>query len=126
MLGRLAEEVTQVRTLYLPLNASCTLQLRSVSTSHNAHSKTDFSDNKHFLFLPLVLLATEVESLVPLCLRRQALKPGAATQLDAATLETVAGDAPSAVLPRAAVAGVPLADVMVAVKLQPSKSAARK
>ncbi|KAG2432307.1 hypothetical protein HYH02_013029 [Chlamydomonas schloesseri] len=56
----------------------------------------------------------------------EALKPGAATQLDAATLETVAGDAPSASLPRAAVAGATLADVMVAIKLQPSKSAARK
>ena len=56
----------------------------------------------------------------------QALKPGAATQLDAATLEEVAGDAPSASLPRASVAGAPLADVMVAIKLQPSKSAARK
>ncbi len=65
-------------------------------------------------------------SLVTLLPGPQALKPGAATQLDAATLETVAGDAPSAVLPRAAVAGVPVADVMVAVKLQPSKSAARK
>ncbi|PNW74377.1 hypothetical protein CHLRE_13g606050v5 [Chlamydomonas reinhardtii] len=56
----------------------------------------------------------------------EALKPGAATQLDAATLEEVAGDAPSASLPRASVAGAPLADVMVAIKLQPSKSAARK
>ncbi|KAG2485358.1 hypothetical protein HYH03_015851 [Edaphochlamys debaryana] len=56
----------------------------------------------------------------------EALKPGAATQLDAATLETVAGDAPSAALPRAAVEGALLADVMATVKLQPSKSAARK
>ncbi|GIL70938.1 hypothetical protein Vretimale_4040 [Volvox reticuliferus] len=56
----------------------------------------------------------------------EALKPGAATQLDAATLETVAGDAPSATLPRASVEGITLADILVAVKLQPSKSAARK
>ncbi|GLI58411.1 hypothetical protein VaNZ11_000113 [Volvox africanus] len=56
----------------------------------------------------------------------EALKPGAATQLDAATLETVAGDAPSATLPRASVEGIALADILVAVKLQPSKSAARK
>ncbi|EFJ43394.1 hypothetical protein VOLCADRAFT_83275 [Volvox carteri f. nagariensis] len=56
----------------------------------------------------------------------EALKPGAATQLDAATLETVAGDAPSATLTRGSVEGVPLADILVAVKLQPSKSAARK
>ncbi|GIL66588.1 hypothetical protein Vafri_20064 [Volvox africanus] len=56
----------------------------------------------------------------------EALKPGAATQLDAATLETVAGDAPSATLPRASVEGTTLADILVAVKLQPSKSAARK
>ncbi|KXZ43833.1 hypothetical protein GPECTOR_79g112 [Gonium pectorale] len=56
----------------------------------------------------------------------EALKPGAATQLDAATLEEVAGDAPSATLSRGSVAGATLADVMAAVKLQPSKSAARK
>ncbi|GLC45572.1 hypothetical protein PLESTF_001738100 [Pleodorina starrii] len=56
----------------------------------------------------------------------EALKPGAATQLDAATLETVAGDAPSASLTRGSVEGATLADIMVAIKLQPSKSAARK
>ncbi|GFR51335.1 hypothetical protein Agub_g13752, partial [Astrephomene gubernaculifera] len=56
----------------------------------------------------------------------EALKPGAATQLDAATLETVAGDAPSATLTRGLVEGATLADVLVATKLQPSKSAARK
>lgn len=56
----------------------------------------------------------------------QALKPGSATQLDAPTLEAVAGDAPSASLPRSSVEGATLADVMAAVKLQPSKTAARK
>lgn len=56
----------------------------------------------------------------------EALKPGSATQLDAATLETVAGDAPSATLPRTSVVGATLADVLAATKLQPSKSAARK
>mmetsp|Transcript_34513 Transcript_34513/g.76679 ORF Transcript_34513/g.76679 Transcript_34513/m.76679 type:complete len:484 (+) Transcript_34513:26-1477(+) len=56
----------------------------------------------------------------------EALKPGSSTQLDAATLEAVAGDAPSATLKREQVAGVTLVDVMVAVGLQPSKSQARK
>lgn len=37
-----------------------------------------------------------------------------------------AGDAPSASLARAAVEGVTLPDIMVAVGLQPSKGAARK
>uniref|UniRef100_A0A7S3R7S5 Tyrosine--tRNA ligase n=1 Tax=Dunaliella tertiolecta TaxID=3047 RepID=A0A7S3R7S5_DUNTE len=56
----------------------------------------------------------------------EALKPGSATQLDVATLEAVAGDAPSASLGRDAVAGATIADVMVAAKMQPSKGAARK
>jgi hypothetical protein len=56
----------------------------------------------------------------------QALKPGAATLLDATTLEAVAGDAPSATLARAEVEGRTLVDVMVAVGLQLSKGAARK
>lgn len=55
-----------------------------------------------------------------------ALRPGAATVLDAATLEAAAGDGPSATLPRAAVVGAPLVDVLVAVGMQPSKAAARR
>ena len=55
-----------------------------------------------------------------------ALRPGAETALDAATLEAVAGDGPSATRPRAAVVGAPLIDVMVDVGLQPSKGAARR
>lgn len=56
----------------------------------------------------------------------QALAPGAETELDVATLEAIAGDAPSATLPRAAVVGAPLADVMVAAGMQPSKAAVRR
>lgn len=56
----------------------------------------------------------------------EALRPGAATQLDAASLEAVAADAPSSTLPRDQVAGKPLADVLLATGLQPSKGAARK
>ncbi len=59
-------------------------------------------------------------------LRAQALRPGASTALDAATLEAVAGDAPSATLASAQVAGVTVAELLVTVKLQPSKGAARK
>eukprot|EP00887_Chlorella_sp_A99_P007384 scaffold2.g7384.t1 len=55
----------------------------------------------------------------------EALAPGAETELDVATLEAIAGDAPSATLPRAAVVGAPLADVMVAAGMQPSKAAVR-
>ena len=57
---------------------------------------------------------------------RQALKPGTSTQLDAATLEAVAGEAPSATLKREQVAGCTVAEVMVTVGLQPSKGQARK
>ncbi len=56
----------------------------------------------------------------------QALAPGADTQLDAAALEAVAAGAPVAELPRGAVVGALLADVLAAVGLQPSKAAARR
>ncbi|KAK9820078.1 hypothetical protein WJX72_005856 [[Myrmecia] bisecta] len=56
----------------------------------------------------------------------QALAPGARTQLDADTLEAIAGEAPSASLAVEQVVECPLADVMVAAGLQPSKGAARR
>lgn len=56
----------------------------------------------------------------------QALAPGGATQLDAESLEAIAGDAPSAVLPREQLVGCSLVDVAVACGLQPSKGAARR
>jgi len=56
----------------------------------------------------------------------QALAPGADTTLDAAALEAIAGEAPSATLPRDAVVGAALADVAVAAGLQPSKGATRR
>lgn len=56
----------------------------------------------------------------------QALAPGADTTLDAAALEAIAGEAPSAILPRDAVVGAALADVAVAAGLQPSKGATRR
>lgn len=55
-----------------------------------------------------------------------ALRPGAATVLDAAALEAAAGDGPSATLPRASVVGATLVDVLVAAGMQPSKAAARR
>ncbi len=58
--------------------------------------------------------------------RLQALKPGAATELNVETLEAIAGDAPSAALARTAVVGVPLAGVMVDAGLQPSKAAVKR
>ena len=61
-----------------------------------------------------------------LCPSLQALKPGSSTQLDAGTLEAVAGDAPSASLGRAQVVGLPLVDLMVTVGLQTSKGQGRK
>jgi len=54
------------------------------------------------------------------------MKPGAATQLDAASLEAIAGDVPCVTLPRAVVVDAPVVDVMAAAGLQPSKSAARR
>lgn len=71
------------------------------------------------------LLTLQIHHLVPAPFI-QALRPGAATTLDVETLEAVAGDAPSATLPRDQVAGVTLAELMVTTKLQPSKGAARK
>lgn len=55
-----------------------------------------------------------------------ALRPGSETLLDTASLEAIASDAPSATLPRSKVVDVLLADVMVAVGLQPSKGAVRR
>ena len=55
-----------------------------------------------------------------------ALRPGADTALDADALEVAAGDGPSASLPRGEVVGRPLADLMAAVGLQPSKAAVRR
>lgn len=56
----------------------------------------------------------------------QALQPGAATALDAATLESIAGDVPSASLQAGQVVGQPLVQVMVAAGLQPSKAASKR
>mmetsp|Transcript_9285 Transcript_9285/g.16391 ORF Transcript_9285/g.16391 Transcript_9285/m.16391 type:complete len:518 (+) Transcript_9285:3-1556(+) len=56
----------------------------------------------------------------------EALRPGAATTLDAATLQAVAADAPSATLARQQVEGVTIAELLVTTGLQPSKGAARK
>lgn len=56
----------------------------------------------------------------------QALQPGAATALDAATLEAIAGDVPSASLEAGQVVGQPLIQVMVAAGLQPSKAASKR
>lgn len=56
----------------------------------------------------------------------QALRPGAATALDAATLEAIAGDVPSAALERGQVVDQQLVQVMVATGLQPNKSASKR
>lgn len=56
----------------------------------------------------------------------QALAPGSDTKLNIDTLEAVAGSAPTVELPAEQVLGQPLADVMAAIKLQDSKSAARR
>lgn len=55
----------------------------------------------------------------------EALRPGAATVLDAATLEAIAGDAPSCSLTAAQVTDVPLVDVMVASGMLKSKGEVR-
>jgi tyrosyl-tRNA synthetase len=55
-----------------------------------------------------------------------ALAPGSQAALDAATLEAAAGNAPSATLTRLEVVDRPLADVMVAAGMQPSKAAVRR
>lgn len=60
------------------------------------------------------------------CIYMQALRPGAATALDAATLEAIAGDVPSAALDRSQVVDQLLVQVMVATELQPNKSASRR
>ena len=56
----------------------------------------------------------------------QALQPGAATALDAATLEGIAGDVPSASLQAGQVVGQALVQVMVAAGLQPPKAASKR
>ncbi|KAF8071273.1 Tyrosine--tRNA ligase [Scenedesmus sp. PABB004] len=56
----------------------------------------------------------------------EALRPGAATALDAATLEAIAGDAPSCALPSSALVGAPLTEVMVASGMLKSKGEVRR
>ena len=56
----------------------------------------------------------------------QALAPGKQTQLDAAALEAIAEDAPTASLPRDQVVGAGLADIIATTGMQPSKAAARR
>ena len=56
----------------------------------------------------------------------QALAPGGSTELNAAALEAIAEEAPSAKLPRDQVVASLLAEIMATVKLQGSKSAARR
>ncbi|KAK9862365.1 hypothetical protein WJX84_007104, partial [Apatococcus fuscideae] len=56
----------------------------------------------------------------------EALAPGKRTQLDAAALEAIAEDAPTATLPREQVVGAPLADIIAATGMQPSKGAAKR
>ncbi|KAI8472368.1 MAG: hypothetical protein J3K34DRAFT_367411 [Monoraphidium minutum] len=56
----------------------------------------------------------------------EALRPGAATELDAATLEAIAGDAPSCSLARDQVEGQLLVDVVVAAGMLPSKGEVRR
>ncbi len=58
--------------------------------------------------------------------REQALQPGAATALDAATLEAIAGDVPSASLDKGQVVGQPLVQIMLASGLQSSKAASKR
>ena len=48
----------------------------------------------------------------------EGLKPGAATKLDAAALEAIAGDVPSVTLKREQVVGVALAELIAAAGLQ--------
>lgn len=56
----------------------------------------------------------------------QALSPGGSTQLDAAALEAIAEEAPSARLPRNQIVSGLLTEIMATVKLQASKSASRR
>ena len=56
----------------------------------------------------------------------QALAPGSNTELNASALEAIAGDAPSARLPKASVLGATLAEVLTETKMQPSKSASKR
>lgn len=56
----------------------------------------------------------------------QALRPGSETKLDAETLSNAAEDAPTVSVHRSDILDVFLTDVLVNVKLQESKSAAKK
>ncbi len=56
----------------------------------------------------------------------QALQPGTTTALDAATLEAIAGDVPSASLDKGQVVGQPLVQIMLASGLQSSKAASKR
>ena len=56
----------------------------------------------------------------------QALRPGAETALDAASLEAIAGDVPTAEMDREQVVGQTLVAIMTASGLQPSKAASKR
>eukprot|EP00891_Asterochloris_glomerata_P008586 jgi/Astpho2/8586/e_gw1.00126.22.1_t len=56
----------------------------------------------------------------------QALRPGAETALDAASLEAIAGDVPTAEMHREQVVGQTLVAIMTASGLQPSKAASKR
>ena len=56
----------------------------------------------------------------------QALRPGAETALDAASLEAIAGDVPTAEMNREQVVGQTLVAIMTASGLQPSKAASKR
>ena len=111
---RLAEEVTK----FVHGDEALEQALQATEVSAECHPSLYFvqlSGNRSLTHIPHVAFIWP-----------QALKPGSSTKLDASTLETVAGDAPSASLHRDQVVGLPLVDVMVAVGLQTSKSQGRK
>lgn len=116
-----ADVVRFLRMLtFLPLE-----QLDALSASMSA---PDYAPNtaQRMLAAEVTRFVHGEEGLAQALKTTEALRPGASTELDAASLEAIAGDAPSTLLSRADVEGKALLDVVVAAKMLASKGEARR
>lgn len=107
----------------------CWLGWLAASPCYAADPKVAVSPSTYQSQLPLDAIACRFvhgeEGLVQALKATEALRPGAATALDATTLEAIAGDAPSCNLAASQCTNVPLVDVMVASGMLKSKGEVR-
>lgn len=104
------------------------LPLDEISTLEQAMSKPEYVPNtaQRCLAEAVTRFVHGEEGLAQALKATEALRPGAATALDAATLEAIAGDAPSCSLSVGQVTDIPLVDVMVASGMLKSKGEVKR